>query len=78
MLWNLLTMCRFKKKKKQLYMAFMFAKLLICGRLFYLGFLLQPLTNHATVGEGGGYFLTTTSTGFTDISRVITVDCSNR
>ena len=22
---------------------------------FYLGFLLQPFTNHATVGEGGGY-----------------------
>ena len=26
--------------------------------IFYLGFLPQPFTNHATTGEEGGHFLT--------------------
>ena len=33
---------------------------------FCLGFFSQTFTNHKTSGEGGGHFLTTTSTRFTD------------
>ena len=48
---------------------------------FYLGFLLQPFTNHRTAGEGGGHFLNSSLRlhllhRHLDISWVITAESS--